>query len=152
MASLHDYVLGLIAAEDGPDSNNESIPPSGHVCKKQVKHFTRTAKGTKEVLPSLEHKLFRTKVEGRAKQVVSPRVKKIPLKTTIWSSSQILRFFQQHQIHPLKTKWFVHFNTPHRKMTCEDFVELTLQYQTFHRVHSNMNYKHFIIESLKGEE
>lgn len=148
MASLHDYVLGLIAAEDTtPD--NESLPPSGHACK----HYTRTSKGTEEVLPSLEHRLFRTKAEGRAKQVISPRAKKIPLTTKIWTSLQIIEFFQRSKIHPTKSKWFIHFNKPHRKMTYEDFIELFLQNPNrLHRVYSNSNYKHFIIESLEGEE
>lgn len=132
---------------------DDTIPPSGHALKHR--YFTRTAKGTEEVLPPTKTKLFRTKAEGRNRQVMPTHARKVPLTTKIWTSDQILNHFRNHKIHPSKDthRWFVHFNNPNRKMTDSDMIELLLQLPyTPHLVHSNMNYRHFIIETLAGNE
>lgn len=135
----------------------ENLPPPEKPERKTYKHFTRTAKGTQEVLPKTKEKmgLYRTKSEGRNRQIMPTRARVVKLKDEFWTSRQITQWFSHLQFIADKKErgWFFAMNKPNRKLSQADQIEIMIQDDNqSHLVHFNMDQKHFIIESLVGNE
>lgn len=120
----------------------------------KFKYYTRTTKGTEEVLPPMK-KLFRRVCDGRATLIIK-KPKIVKTKRELWTAAQLQGFFQHHvdgSIHADRTDWIIFFEEPNRKMTVADQLELMLQpLYTNHYLKINYDRKHLIIDSLKGED
>lgn len=120
----------------------------------KFKYYTRTARGTEEVLPPMK-KLFRRVCDGRAIPIIK-KPKIVKTKRQLWLAKHLQAFFVDTEIIPIhadRTDWIIFFDEPNRKMTVADQLELFLQHpQTQHYLKINYDRKHLIIDSLKGED
>lgn len=96
---------------------------------------------------------FKTPAEGRPKLAIPVRPKPVKMKDQLWNGHTMVNFFRVNQINAASTNWIVLFNTPHRKMTPEDQLELMLAHSdTEYLVQINEQKKYLIIDNLKGHD
>lgn len=117
----------------------------------KTEYYTRTAKGTEKILPLPKDNLFRRPCEGRAQHIIK-KPKVVKTKRERWTSGKLRHFFLDENIHANTTQWFICFDSPNRKMTPADQLDLMLQKDwTLHDLSISRERKHMVIDELNPE-
>lgn len=124
--------------------------------RRQFEHYTGNGSGDlvkTKVAPSKDW-AFRTKAEGRP-SLVMPRKVSIKLRKEVWTFAHLIRILRDNEINmgAPGCNWFCHFNTPCRKMTAQDQLDLMMMpYTFFFTVSHNLPKKWIVIEDKGGTE
>lgn len=121
--------------------------------RKQFEHYT--GDGGRDlvkakVAPSKDW-AFRTKAEGRP-SLVMPKKVNVKLTKQIWPHSKLIAVFRQNGINMGEgsCNWFCLFDTPSRKMTAQDQLDIMLMpHDAYFTVRHNLP-KHWLIIEDKG--
>lgn len=81
---------------------------------------------------------------------MTPKRKKLKMKTEIWNQAMLANLFRTEEIHADEPKgWTIYLNNPARKMTAADQLHIMLKDSDLdYEVQVNHNEKHMVIEDL----
>lgn len=149
LKSLNALDAGIAAQADKPKKERKVFQQyRGEVDAKGQVHLVPTG----NVRP--KDWAFKTKPEGRP-SLIMPKKVDVPLKRQLWTQRVLRDTFINHQINmgSGENRWFVLFDTPSRKVTAQDQLDLLLADEsTRYFVRVNMGKKWIIIENKDGSE